>query len=130
MHRLSMDVSQAHILRFLSISRIESIEISLDATRCNDKTLHYESHVQAYEVQEAGAAAIRQVVSPQDLPGVLKAYQRGINDNFYLTVGASVATFFLAFAMGFNRIGKKYGDRMENESPTATRRCHLGRTSL
>lgn len=74
---------------------------------------NFKPRIQAHTVQEAGAAAIRQIVNPQDLPGVLKAYQRGINDNFYLTVAASTATFFLAFAMGFNRIGKKGENELE-----------------
>lgn len=65
-----------------------------------------------HTVQDAGAAAIRHVVDPQDLPGVLKAYQQGINDNFYLVAVASAATFFLAFAMGLNRIGKKEGGEL------------------
>lgn len=69
--------------------------------------------IQASTVQEAGAAAFRHVVDSQDRPGVLMAYQRGINDNFYLTAAASAATFFLAFAMGFNRIGKKDGGEEE-----------------
>ena len=53
------------------------------------------------------------MVDPQDLPGVLKAYQQGINDNFYLVAAASAATFFLAFAMGLNRISKKEGGEVE-----------------
>jgi hypothetical protein len=53
------------------------------------------------------------VVDPQDLPGVIKAYQRGINNNFYLAAAASATTFFLAFAMGLNRIGKKEGGEVK-----------------
>ncbi|KAL9117428.1 MAG: hypothetical protein Q9187_006037 [Circinaria calcarea] len=73
----------------------------------------YAPTVSVHTVQEAGAAAIRQVVDPQDLPGIVKAYQRGINDNFYLVAAASAATFFLAFPMGLNRIGKKEGGEVK-----------------
>ncbi|TVY33440.1 Efflux pump [Lachnellula subtilissima] len=64
----------------------------------------YAPIVSAHTVQEAGAAAISHVVDPQDLPGVLKVYQRA---------AASAATFFLAFAMGLNRISKKEGGEVE-----------------
>jgi hypothetical protein len=70
-------------------------------------------YIQGNTVQEAGAAAIRHVVDPQDLPSVLKAYQRAINDNFYLVAAASATTFFLAFPMGLNRIGKKEGSEVQ-----------------
>jgi hypothetical protein len=70
-------------------------------------------HIQAHTIEEAGAAAIRNVVGPQDILGVLKAYQRAINNNFYLAAAGSATTFFLAFAMGLNRIGKKEGGEFD-----------------
>jgi len=62
-------------------------------------------HVEAHTIQDPGAAALRQVVDSQDLPGVLKVYLRGINYNFYLAAAASTTTLFLAFVTGLHRIG-------------------------
>ncbi|CZR65599.1 related to MFS multidrug transporter [Phialocephala subalpina] len=63
--------------------------------------------VDAQTVITAGASAIRQVVKPEDIPGVLKAYNLGVNRNFYLAVGASAGTFLFSWGMGWSSVKKK-----------------------
>jgi hypothetical protein len=54
----------------------------------------------------AGAAAIRQVVKPEEVLGVLEAYCLAINHDFYLVAGASVAVFLFCWGMGWHSIKK------------------------
>lgn len=63
--------------------------------------------VNAQTVINAGASAIRRVVDPEDVPGVLKAYNLGVNRNFYLAVGASAGTFLFSWGMGWYSVKKK-----------------------
>jgi hypothetical protein len=67
----------------------------------------YAPTVDPQTVVEAGATAIRQVVKPEQLMGVLEAYSKAINDNFYLAAGASAATFCFAWGIGWKKISKK-----------------------
>jgi hypothetical protein len=63
--------------------------------------------VDAPAVIAAGATAIRQVVKPDEVEGVLEAYNLGINRNFYLAAGAAVATFVFCWGMGWHSVKKK-----------------------
>lgn len=67
----------------------------------------YAPTVNAGMVVEAGATAIRQVVKPADLLGVLQAYNVSVNHNFYLAAGASVGSFIFCWGMGWKKIEKE-----------------------
>jgi len=54
----------------------------------------------------AGAAGVRASVTPAQLPGVLVAYNKAINEDFYLAAGASTAVFMFAWGMGFKSVKK------------------------
>lgn len=54
----------------------------------------------------AGASGIRAAVSSQALPGVISAYNKAINETFYLAAGASVACFCFAWGIGWKSIKK------------------------
>jgi hypothetical protein len=54
----------------------------------------------------AGASGVRAAVSRAQLPGVLYAYNKAINETFYLAAGASVAIFVFAWGMGWKSIKK------------------------
>jgi hypothetical protein len=54
----------------------------------------------------AGASGIRATVSRAALPGVLSAYNKAINETFYLGAGAAVTCFFLAWGIGWKNIKK------------------------
>lgn len=54
----------------------------------------------------AGASGVRAAVSHAQLPGVLNAYNKAINETFYLAAGASVAIFVFAWGMGWKSIKK------------------------
>ncbi|KAJ5183451.1 hypothetical protein N7492_001067 [Penicillium capsulatum] len=55
----------------------------------------------------AGASNIREVVSGQDLPGVLKAYAQSIDHVFYMCAALGVTCGIIAFGMGFKDIRQK-----------------------
>ncbi|PMD41915.1 efflux pump [Hyaloscypha variabilis F] len=63
--------------------------------------------VDAQAVIAAGASGIRQVVKPDQVEGVVLAYNLGINRNFYLAAGASVGTFVFSWGMGWHSVKKK-----------------------
>ena len=67
----------------------------------------YAPTVDVQTVLTAGASAIRQVVKPEEVMGVLQAYNKAINHNFYLSASASVATFAFCWGMGWHKISKK-----------------------
>jgi hypothetical protein len=67
----------------------------------------YAPTVDASAVIAAGASAIRQVVKPDEVEGVLEAYNLGINHNFYLAAGTAAATFVFCWGMGWHSIKKK-----------------------
>jgi hypothetical protein len=58
-------------------------------------------------VINAGATGVRQVVSPQDLSGVLAAYAKSCDDVFFLAMAASAAAFLFAWGLGWTDIRKK-----------------------
>jgi len=65
-------------------------------------------------VVAAGATGFRQIVSPADLIGVLRAYALAIDRVFYLGVGVSVGAFAFGWGIGWRKIKK------EKEKPQAS----------
>jgi hypothetical protein len=63
--------------------------------------------VDVQTVIDAGATAVRQVVKPEELTGVLKAYNVAINHAFYLSAGCAVGTLVFCWGMGWHSIKKK-----------------------
>ncbi|KAJ5157256.1 major facilitator superfamily domain-containing protein [Penicillium canariense] len=55
----------------------------------------------------AGATGIRDVVSNQDLPGVLKAYAKSVDHGFYMSAALGVCCLIFAFGMGWEDVRKK-----------------------
>ncbi len=66
----------------------------------------YAPTVDAQTLVAAGATAIRKVVKPEEVAGVLEAYNLAINHNFYLAAGAAVGTFVCCWGMGWHSIKK------------------------
>jgi hypothetical protein len=69
-----------------------------------------EEHAPTVDVQTivaAGATSIRQVVKPEEVVGVLQAYNGAINHNFYLSAGAAVGSFVFCWGMGWHKVSKK-----------------------
>lgn len=65
----------------------------------------YAPGVSAQAVIAAGATGIRDVVSIQDLPGVLKAYAKSVDHVFYLV--AAMGVWGLIFSLEW--VGKTFG---------------------
>ncbi|KAH8784717.1 efflux pump [Hyaloscypha finlandica] len=67
----------------------------------------YAPTVDAQAVIIAGASAIKRVVKPDQVQGVLEAYNLGVNRNFYLAAGASAGTFVFCWGMGWQSVKQK-----------------------
>jgi hypothetical protein len=64
----------------------------------------YAPTVDIKSVVAAGAAAIRQVVRPEEVGGVLQAYNAAINRDFYLCAGAGAGMLIFAWGLGWRNI--------------------------
>lgn len=63
------------------------------------------ANVQA--IIHAGATGFRSVVSPSELPAVLRSYAYAVDKTFYVALCASAGTFVFAWGMGWQKIQKK-----------------------
>jgi hypothetical protein len=68
--------------------------------------LEHAPGVDADAVMAAGATKFRDIVSAQDLPGVLVAYANCFDRVFYLVAAVSVLTWAAAWGMGWKDIRK------------------------
>ncbi|KAF7590250.1 hypothetical protein BBP40_003134 [Aspergillus hancockii] len=71
------------------------------------KLPQYAPTVTPETVIAAGATGFRDVVAAQDLPGVLDAYSKSVDQVFYLNIGLSVAQFVFAWGVGFKNVKKE-----------------------
>ncbi|KAI1134070.1 MFS general substrate transporter [Hypoxylon sp. FL0543] len=74
--------------------------------------------VHAEQIIAAGARSIRQLVSGEQLAGVLEAYSKSINDVMYLGIGVSGVSFAFSWCLGWKdiRANKKLnGSSLEDE---------------
>lgn len=69
--------------------------------------------VDAQAVIDAGATAVRKKVSPEQLGGVLEAYNFGINHAFYLAAASAAVTFVASWGMGFGSVKKQKKPKAE-----------------
>lgn len=67
----------------------------------------YAPSVNSESVVNAGATAFRQVVAPAQLPGVLEAYAKSVDHNFYLAIATSGMAFAFCWGIGWKKISKK-----------------------
>ncbi|RAL02600.1 MDR family MFS transporter [Aspergillus ibericus CBS 121593] len=67
----------------------------------------YAPSVEAATVIAAGATGFRDVVSAQELPGVLVAYAKSVGEVFYLSAALSVVQFGFAWGVGWRSVKKK-----------------------
>lgn len=65
-------------------------------------------------VSGAGATGFREVVSADAVGGVVEAYNGALVSTFYLSAGASVAVFLLAWGFGFQSVKKREPEMAEN----------------
>lgn len=71
---------------------------------------HIKEHaptVDAQTVVSAGATAFRKTVKPDQIVGIIEAYNLALNDVFFLSTGAAVGTFIFALGMGWVDIRNK-----------------------
>ncbi|KAJ5219112.1 uncharacterized protein N7498_001211 [Penicillium cinerascens] len=67
----------------------------------------YAPNVNPEVIVAAGATGIRNVVSSENLPGVLKAYADSVDHVFYMSAGLGVFCMVFAFGMGWKDVRKK-----------------------
>ncbi|OGM51075.1 MFS multidrug transporter [Aspergillus bombycis] len=79
------------------------------------KLPEYAPAVDPETVIAAGATGFRDVVSVRELPGVLKAYGKSVDQVFYLGVGLSVAQFIFAWGVGFKNVKKDKRGKVSGE---------------
>ncbi|KAF2228775.1 MFS general substrate transporter [Viridothelium virens] len=63
--------------------------------------------VNAEAITAGGARMIRDIVSAEQLPGVLRAYSKGVDATMYLGIGIGVLSFVCAWGLGWKDIRKK-----------------------
>lgn len=67
----------------------------------------YAPDVNAQVVINAGATKVREVVSPNQLPEVMTAYAKSIDNIWYLDCGLAAVVFVFGWLLGFQDIRKK-----------------------
>ncbi|OOF90594.1 hypothetical protein ASPCADRAFT_156514 [Aspergillus carbonarius ITEM 5010] len=73
----------------------------------------YAPSVDAATVISAGATGFRDVVSAQELPGVLVAYAKSVGEVFYLSAALSVVQFGFAWGVGWRSVKKGLDKKKE-----------------
>lgn len=71
------------------------------------KIPEYAPSVNTEAVIEAGATGFRQVVPAQDLPVVLVAYAKSVDQVFYLNTALSCAQFVFSLGVGWRSVKKE-----------------------
>jgi hypothetical protein len=67
----------------------------------------YAPTVDPQTVITAGVTSIRKVLEPDQIAGVVEAYNFAINHEFYLAAGTSVGAFVFSLGIGWRSIKKK-----------------------
>jgi hypothetical protein len=67
----------------------------------------YAGGVNAQAVIVAGASGVRDAVSAQDLPSVLRSYNEAVNHEFYMSAACSALTLLTCMGMGWKKIVKE-----------------------
>lgn len=73
-------------------------------TKLTSNIHKYAPDADAAIVLEAGATGFRNVVTPDQIPGILKAYSDSLDIVFYMVLAASLVCFLTAWGIGFNDI--------------------------
>lgn len=76
----------------------------------------YAPSVNPEVVIDAGATGFRKAVTSSELPGVLTAYAKSIDRNFYLTAGMAVGCFICAWGMGWKDLRQKKEKKEESKA--------------
>jgi hypothetical protein len=66
----------------------------------------YAPNVNIQAVINAGASGVHSIVSTQELPSVLKAYNESVDHEFYMSAAASAITLLTCLGMGWTKIAK------------------------
>ncbi|KAH8432706.1 uncharacterized protein LDX57_010333 [Aspergillus melleus] len=92
---------------FLAIAEV------IFAEGLRDKIPQFAPTVNAETIIAAGATGFRDIVTKEQLVGVLLAYAKSIGEIFYMQIGLGVVALFVAFGIGWKDIrknGQKKGE--------------------
>jgi hypothetical protein len=70
----------------------------------------------ASQITKTGATDLRKGLSPQQLPIVLRAYNKGIDNIFYLSLGLACVAFIASFLVEWKSV-RKPEDELSEQSP-------------
>lgn len=76
----------------------------------------YAPDVDPQVVIDAGATKVREVVSSSQLPEVMKAYSKSIDNIWYLDCGLAAVVFIFGWLLGFKDIRQKLENRRSRVS--------------
>lgn len=105
-----MPTANAMVMFFNSLGGAISISIAQNifVNSLSKEIPKYAPQVNPQLVIKAGATFVRQVVSPQYLPGVLVAYTNAICNAFIVAIATGALAFFASFGMEWKSVkGKK-----------------------
>jgi hypothetical protein len=88
---------------------------SIFSNGLRDNIIHNTPDVDPDLVLVAGATGFRQVISQEDLPGILSAYSTSIDRIMYLGVAISAVSVITSFGMGWKNIMKSKDETSDKE---------------
>ncbi|KAK5452022.1 hypothetical protein LTS15_007745 [Exophiala xenobiotica] len=103
----AMATSQVFFFQYLGGTIFLALAETIFTSSLRSALRHDAPGVNADRAIDAGASAVRSVVTKADLPGVLQAYNHAIVDTFYLAVGGTCAAFFVCFGLGWQKLPQK-----------------------
>ncbi|KIW86763.1 uncharacterized protein Z519_12549 [Cladophialophora bantiana CBS 173.52] len=104
---VSIATSQVFFWQYLGGSVFLAISETIFTNTLRSSLKTYTPGVNPESIINSGASAVRSSVPPDELGGLLRAYNHAIVSTFYLAVGASSAAFLTSIGMGFQRLSKK-----------------------
>lgn len=72
-----------------------------------DQIPKFAPNVSSTDIVNAGATGFRSFVSPENLPGVLKAYANSIDRTFYLAAALAILCGIFLWGMGWHDLREK-----------------------
>ncbi|KIW54804.1 hypothetical protein PV05_07139 [Exophiala xenobiotica] len=103
----AMATSQVFFFQYLGGTIFLALAETIFTSSLRSALHHDAPGVDAERVIDAGASAVRSVVTKAALPGVLQAYNHAIVDTFYLAVGGTCGAFFVCFGLGWQKLPQK-----------------------
>ena len=113
-HEVSVGISLVTFSQFIGGSIFVAIAQTVFSNQVVAQLRRHTPGVDPQALLGQGTAAVRQAVSPEELPAVLNAYNSGITAAFYVATGASACAFLAATFIEWNSVKAKKPEGKEN----------------